>query len=154
MKKSLFTCFVLCVCVVLVGCNSGNTYNLPIDGELGEKIDEQFADDYHEYPTVDKSDAYFKECFEKIEGDWRAGDSVVGFYIDDEDNLYMMSGWTDSDRIIAFIDSVRNHENQFDIGLEAGELQEILRCEIVEENKEILIKDTQYVRTDDVKADE
>ena len=113
-----------------------------------------FADDYLEYPTVDKADDYFKECFGKIEGAWCDNDKVIGFYIDDEDDLYMMSGWTDRDRIIAFIDPVRNHDNQFEIGLEAGEMQEILRCEIVEENKVILIKDTQYVRTEDIKADE
>lgn len=144
MKKSLFTCLVLCVCVVFAGCTRENTKE-GLGEKVEEKLDEQFADDYLEYQTVDKADAYFKECFEKIEGKWADGDRIIGFYIDDEDNLYMMSGWTNRDRIIAFIDPVRNHENQFEIGLEAGEMQEILRCEIVEENKVILINETEYV---------
>lgn len=162
MRKSLLVCLTICLCAMFAGCNRQNPGRLPLDEQLneqsgeksaeksGEKIDEKFdemfADDYLEYVTADKADDYFKECFEKIEGDWSDGDRVVGFYIDDEDDLYMMSGWTDRDRIIAFIDPVRNHENQFEIGLEAGELQEILRCEIVEENKEIIINGTEYVR--------
>lgn len=153
MKKLLSVCLIMCLCVAFVGCNRSNSDNLSLDEKTdeksAEKMDEMFADDYLEYPTVEKADDYFRECFKKIEGDWRDGDRVLGFYIDDKDDLYMMSGWTDRDRIIAFIDPVRNHENQFEIGLEAGELQEILRCEIVEENKTILINRTEYVRTEE-----
>ena len=174
MIKTLIVCLIICLSTMVVGCNRATTNNRPSSGKLAEKsneafseksdesfgekieedFDEMFADDYLEYPTEDKADDFFAECFEKIEGSWCDGDRTIGFYIDDEDGLYMMSGWTERDRIIAFIDPVRNHENQFEIGLEAGEMQEILRCEIVEENKVILIKDTEYVRMEELKADE
>lgn len=147
MKKSLLTCLIIiCLCFMFAGCNRQNLDSLSTDEKAGEILDEIFADDYFEYSTVDKADDYFKECFEKIEGEWSDGERVIGFYIDDD--LYMMSGWTERPRIIAFIEPVRNHENQFEIGLEAGEMQEILRCEITNEDKEILIKETVYVRTE------
>lgn len=140
MKKFCQFCFTILICFVFVGCNRKTVGDVP----SAEIFDEVFSDDYLEYATVDKADDYFKQCFEKVEGDWYSDDRTIGFFI--EDDMYMMSGWTDRPRIIAFIDPVRKHENQFEIGLEAGELQEILLCEIVEENKEIIIKETVYVR--------
>lgn len=139
MKKTVIVC-LLFVSIMFVGCDRENAViPTPV-----EDFTEEFADDYLEYATVSKADDYFKQCFEKIEGNWYDDDREIDFYT--EDDLYMMSGWTDRARIIAFIDPIRNHENQFEIGLEAGELQEILRCEIVEENKKIIINGTEYVR--------
>ena len=145
MKKSVIACLLTFVCIVFVGCGRENVANK----SMVEDFTEKFGDDYLEYATVEKADDYFKQCFERIEGDWYADDMKIDFYIDDD--MYMMSGWTERARVIAFIDPIRNHENQFEIGLEAGELQEILRCEIIEENKEILIEDTLYVRTEDIR---
>lgn len=136
MKKSLTFCLIIFACIMLGGCNR--------EEAVDEPSDEYFCDDYLEYSNVEKADDYFKQCFEMIEGDWHGDDRSIGFYVDDD--MYMMSGWTERARIIAFIEPVRNHENQFEIGLEAGELQEILSCEIVEENKEIIINETAYVR--------
>lgn len=142
MKKSFLICFTVFVCIMLAGCSRDRADKLP----SVENFAEEFGDDYFEYPSVDKADDYFKQCFEKVEGDWRDNDNgrEIGFYIDGD--MYMMSGWTNRDRIIAFIEPVRNHENQFRIGLEAGELQEILTCEIVRKNEEIIINETVYVR--------
>ena len=99
------------------GCGRENVANK----SMVEDFTEKFGDDYLEYATVEKADDYFKQCFEKIEGDWYADDMKIDFYIDDD--MYMMSGWTERARVIAFIDPIRNHENQFEIGLEAGEMQ-------------------------------
>ena len=137
MKKVILICMLLSFAVVASGCERDNSGNASFTDEL-------FADDYLEYVTLDTADDFFKQCFEKIDGDWYSDDKTVGFYT--EDNLYMMSGWSDKARIIAFIEPVRNNANQFEIGLEAGELQEILKCEIVDENKEIIIKETVFLR--------
>ena len=142
MKKSFLICFTVFVCIMLAGCSRDRADIQP----SSENFAEDFCDDYFEYPSVDKADDYFKQCFEKVEGVWRDNDNgrEISFYI--EDDMYMMSGWTNRARIIAFIEPVRKHENQFGIGLEAGELQEILTCEIVRENEEIIINETVYVR--------
>ena len=136
MKKSIFALVSVLLFVLLVGCDAETSDNLPLT--------EYFADDYMEYPTTENADDYFKQCYEKLEGEWYNDEKTIGFYI--EDNMYMMSGWTDNARIIAYIEPVSNHENQFRIGLEAGELQENLRVEFGEDNKSIIINETEYVR--------
>lgn len=143
MKKLVLICLSFAFCMMLTFCGKEKQMEVLITKESSYTTEEP-GDDYYEYPNVNTSSDSFKECFKKVEGDWYDGDHKLSFYI--EDDMYKMSGWTDKARIIVVFDPVRNNENQFEIGLDAGEMEEFLLCEIISEDTEIMIKDTKYIR--------
>lgn len=126
-KKVFFVFLIAVICMAFPGCDKGN-----------------WSSDYTAYPNVNTADDYFKQCFNMLEGDWHNDDRTISFYI--ENDKYRMSGWSDRSRIIIFYNPIKDEENQFRIGIEAGELQEVLTCEIVEEDAVIHINDVEYVR--------